>query len=161
MVAEANVIVHGRVTSVVPQWAAGRRRIESLVTVEVETTLKGEARAAITVVTQGGELGSYRSVMVGAPVLAPGDEIVVFLKAQPPSLPHIIGLNQGVFRVVTPAGSDVKHVVPPVVMSGQGPNGKVVRGDWSRRPLTASQFASEVLRVLDEVTVRQVPEVRE
>jgi hypothetical protein len=92
--------------------------------------------------------------MVGAPVFSPGDEVVVFLKAQPPSLPHIIGLNQGVFRVVTPVGSDVKHVVPPVVMSGQGADGRIVRGDWSRRPV-------KVRRILDEVTARQMPEVRE
>ena len=44
MVQEATVIAHGHVALVVPQWAPGRRRIESLVTIEIANTLKGVQR---------------------------------------------------------------------------------------------------------------------
>ena len=47
----------------------------------------------------GGQIGRYKNVMIGAPEFHPGEEAVLFLRAEGPSVAHVFGLNQGVFRV--------------------------------------------------------------
>jgi hypothetical protein len=64
---------------------------------------------------------------------------VVFLGAQGPSMPYVLGLNQGVFRVVPQNGAWV--VTPPVTLSGTG---IIVRGDARRQPVRLDEFAREV-----------------
>ena len=85
----ARAIVHGRVIAIEPRWADGRRRIETLVTVHAEEYLKGDLGSEVTFKVPGGQMGPYRSVMVGAPTFQSGDEIVVFLNAQGPTIPWI------------------------------------------------------------------------
>jgi len=51
------------------EWADGRRRIDSLVTIEAEQYLKGDFGERVTFRVPGGRIGRYRSVMVGAAVV--------------------------------------------------------------------------------------------
>jgi hypothetical protein len=138
MVAESQLIVHGRVVDVRPQPTAGRRTIESVVTVEVVTTLKGEPRTAVVLKLPGGRVGRYRRVMVGVAELAEGDELVLFLKGRAPALPMPFGLNQGVYRVSR--DNDRALVMPPIADTP----GRVVRGDPARRPLALDVFERQV-----------------
>jgi hypothetical protein len=39
-------------------------------------------------------MGRYRSVTIGAPSFHEGEEVVLFLGAQPPALPFVLGLGQ-------------------------------------------------------------------
>ena len=107
IVGGSEIIAYARVVDVRPEWADGRRWIDSVVTAEVVSYLKGGSDETITFKVPGGQLGRYRSVVVGAPVFTRGDEAVLFLKsnaAHGGSLPDVFGLNQGVFRVrVDPA----------------------------------------------------------
>src|SRR5262245_23993557 len=96
---EARAIVVGRVIAKEARWVADRRQIETLVTLQTESYLKGSLGQNLQFVVPGGELGRFRNVVVGAPQLAVGQEIVVFLGARGPELPFIIGFNQGLFRV--------------------------------------------------------------
>lgn len=141
---EARVIVHGQVTVVEPRWADGRRRIESWVTVTVESYFKGDLGEAVTFRTPGGTFGAYRTVVVGAPVLTEGDDVVLFLNARAPAVPYIIGLNQGVFRVVRQAVSGQRLVVPPLLRLRGNEAGRLVRGDSSRRPVPLDIFGSRL-----------------
>jgi hypothetical protein len=97
----ANVIVHGRVVNVRSQWTDDRRRIESLVAIEVLDSIKGAAGREVVVRVPGGQLGTLRSVMVGAPNFTAGEEVVLFLNGSAPAIPHLIGLGQSVYRVMT------------------------------------------------------------
>ena len=80
-------VVYGRVVDVRSQWTDDRRFIESVVSVEVITDMKGGARDRISFTTPGGQVGRYLNVIPGAPVFAPGDTAVFFLTSRGPRLP--------------------------------------------------------------------------
>lgn len=144
---QADVIVRGRVTDVQARRISGGR-IDSLVTFEPAGYLKGNFGESVMFQVPGGLVGRYRSVVIGAPVLTPGDELVVFLGGQPPALPHLLGMSQGVFRVVRDRGSGRDMVSPPALVN-QGPGRlRIVRGDPSRRPVSIGEFSEQVAKAL-------------
>ena len=49
LVSEAHTIVLGRIASLEPEWTEGRRGIETLLSIDVERTLKGSAGDSIVV----------------------------------------------------------------------------------------------------------------
>jgi len=139
----AQAIVHGRVTLVRAGWVAGHRRIDSFVTVEASEYFKGDLGRAVTFRVPGGEIGRYRSITVGAPVFHEGDEVVLFLGARGPSVPYVLGLSQGVFRVVADPATGRRLVTPPALVSGVEP-AAVRRGDPARRPIDLASFGDTV-----------------
>ena len=143
----AQVIAHGRVVALEPRWTDGRRAIETIVTLDVEDYMKGDFGSTLTLRVPGGDMGPYRSIMLGAPRFQPGDDVIVFLAAKGPAVPHLVGLAQGVFRVFVDATSGQRVVRPEVVeMPGAEAVGaaRVVRGDPSRRPLALARFEQQV-----------------
>ncbi len=111
----ASVIVHGRVVEVRPEWVRGGRQIDSSVTVEVETLFKGEPPRRFSFVSPGGQIGDFRSVVPGAPELSSGAEVVLFLAAGGAErTASLVGLAQGVLRVVSEAGA--KRVRAPLLV---------------------------------------------
>ena len=143
---EALTIVHGRVVDVRAQWADGRRRIETVVTLEVRAALKGQPGGTVSVRVPGGEMGRYRSVMIGAPSFKTGEEVVLFLGGRAPALPHLLGFGQGVYRVVREPGTGRAIVTPPAMASAEA--GVVARGDPSRRTVGIEQFVRQVKQAL-------------
>lgn len=125
MVAGSQVIVHGRVVDVRSNLTDGRRSIESVVTVAVIDTVKGDPGREVMFRVPGGRVGRYRRVVVGAPEFAAGQEVIVFLSGRAPALPMPFGLSQGVYRVT------------------EG----VVRGDPSRHPVAIGDFVRQVRTV--------------
>jgi hypothetical protein len=140
MVASSQTIVHGRVVDVRPYETAGRRTIETLVTVQVVEALKGDAGSTVHFKLPGGQVGRYRRVMIGVPQSAPGDEVVLFLKGSAPAVPMPFGLTQGFYRVNRDA-SGRPMVMPPVSSE------RMVRGDPARRPITLETFITLVRSV--------------
>ncbi len=145
---EAVVIAHGRVVAVQGVWTAGRRSIETVVTLEVATVLKGQPVREVSLRVPGGELGRYRSVMVGAPVFREGQEVVVFLGGRAPSLPYLLGLGQGVYRVRRDPRTGAAMVMPPPRHGAGVQAVRVQRGDPGRRMVTLEEFSRQVLAVL-------------
>jgi hypothetical protein len=143
LVAASSTVVHGRVTDVRGQWTVDRRGIESLVTVEAQSYLKGMLGDRVTVRVPGGEAGGLVNIVAGAPSFRTGDRVILFLSTRGPSVPVITGTTQGVFRVVTHPASGEAMVVPPVVSAAQA-QGPVRRGDRARRPLSLGAFAQAV-----------------
>jgi hypothetical protein len=152
IVGGSEIIAYARIVDVRPEWADGRRWIDSVVTAEVVSYLKGGPHETLTFKVPGGRLGRYRSVVVGAPVFAPGDEAVLFLRARGEALPDIFGLNQGVFRVRVDSRTGQRMVVPPPVTasasgasdSAAGAAQPVKRGSLDRRPLPFEAFGIRV-----------------
>ena len=95
-------------------------------TLEVDAYLKGRFGDRWCSVP-GGRLGRYRSIFVGAPAFAVGQHVVVFLGARGPGLPYMLGLSQGVFRLVRDGDGWV--VTPPARLPVAGSPVKIVRGD--------------------------------
>jgi hypothetical protein len=144
---EARAIAYGRVIGLEAQWLEGRRSIETLVTIDVETYVKGDLGRTVTLRVPGGQMGPYRSVMLGAPTFVEGEQVVVFLAAAGPAIPHLVGLAQGVFRVRTDVATGARLVTPEIVrMPGAAALEpvRVVRGDASRRPAPLAAFLQEV-----------------
>lgn len=140
LVADARTIVHGRVIETRAVVAGGRT--ETVVTLAAVACLKGEGGREVTFRVPGGRIGRYRTVVVGAPVLHEGDEIVVFLNGAGPALPTVVGFSQGVLRVLRRGGEAPLVLVPPA-SAGDTPQ-RVVRGDSARRLIPLTALADDV-----------------
>lgn len=141
---DAIAIVRGRVARIDTQFTEDRGTIETLVTLEVESYLKGALGQIVRFRVPGGELGRLRSIVVGAPEFAVDQRVVVFLGARGPSIPYIVGFNQGVFRVVRAADDSGWLVTPPANLPTAGASVRIVRGDQNRRPLPLADFEQKV-----------------
>ena len=148
IVAGSQIIVYGRVVDVRPEWSGDRRRIDTVVSVEAGSYLKGGPASVVTFRVPGGQIGRYKNVMIGAPEFQPGEEAVLFLRADGPSMAYVFGLSQGVFRVRVDARSGRRLVVPPVLMARGDEPQTVTRGSRDRRPLPLDAFAATVRAAL-------------
>ena len=138
---DARVIARGQVVAVEGRWTDDRRTIETLVTLEAESYMKGQMGTIVQFRVPGGTLGRYRNIVIGAPQFSVGQRVVVFLGAIGPQVPFILGLNQGVYRVnVTDTGEVL--VSPPPIMPGV--TGPVVRGSAAQRLAPLAAFEREV-----------------
>lgn len=140
---DARAIARGRIVALEPQWTADHRTIETIVSLEVDAYLKGSFGSILRFRVPGGVLGRFRSIVVGAPEFAIDQRIVVFLGTRGPSVPYVIGLSQGVFRVVPADGGSGWLVTPPAMLAVVAP-ARVVRGDPARRPLPLADFEQRV-----------------
>jgi hypothetical protein len=122
----ARTIARGRVIGVEARWLAGRRGIETIVTLAAESYLKGPLGPTVQFRVPGGQLGAFRNVVVGAPEFAEGQRVIVFLGATGPRVPWVLGMNQGVFRLVPDRG------------------GWIVRGDPRIQPAPLATFERDV-----------------
>jgi hypothetical protein len=145
LVSDARTIAYGRVIDTRAAVVAGCT--ETVITLDASTYLKGEGGRVLLFRVPGGQIGRYRTVVVGAPVLREGDEVIAFLSGTGPQLPTVVGFSQGVLRVYRNSGG-----VSPVVLAPPTPRGdraeRVVRGDGARRLVPLSTFVEEV-RALD------------
>lgn len=141
---DALAIARGRVVALEAQWTEDHGTIETIVTLEVESYLKGDLGATLRFRVPGGEFGRFRSVVVGAPAFAVDQRVVVFLGARGPSVPHVLGLSQGVFRVSRAADNSGWLVTSPVLASNSGGAVRVVRGDPARHALALGDFEQTV-----------------
>jgi hypothetical protein len=141
---DAVAIARGRVAALDAQWTEDRGTIETIVTLDVESYLKGSLGSTLRFRVPGGELGRFRSVVVGAPEFAVDQRVVVFLGARGPSVPYVLGLNQGVFRVARAADNSGWFVTSPVMLPPAAGAVRVVRGDPSRRAPALGDFEQTV-----------------
>lgn len=144
IVAGSHVIAHARVVETRPEWVDGRRRIETVVMVEVLASFKGEAKGTLSFKVPGGRIGRYRSVMIGAPRFQRGDEAVLFLDGADRAALRIFGLNQGVFRVRHDPRTGQRVVVRPALMARSALPARVVRGSETRRPVGLDVFGAQI-----------------
>lgn len=151
VVADASIIVRGRVTDVRAVRAL-TGEIETVATIAVDAVLKGSAPAFVSMRVPGGTLGRVRSVMPGAPQPVQGEIGVYLLKRMPGGALWPVGLSAGVYRVTQTAGRLM--VVPPVVPgTTTASTGRVVRGDTRRRSLPLAEFESIVALVVRGASV--------
>ena len=152
----SDIIVYGRVIETAVEWSDDRKRIDTLVTLQVGTYLKGGPGETLVFRVPGGQIGRYRNVMIGAPQFVAGEETVVFLNARGNERPLVFGLNQGVFRVRLDDQTRRRVVTPPVLVAGGETPEPIVRGSAARQPVPLETFGAQVQRVLAESPVRGV-----
>jgi hypothetical protein len=115
-------IVHGKVTDIESFWYGDRRGIYTLVTFRPERVLKGKPPQELVVVLLGGTVGGTKSIIVDAPELHEGEELVLFL-TRIAAVPREIRLPssttpfrltnfvQGVFKVTRDKGTGERRAV--------------------------------------------------
>ena len=145
---DAVAIARGRVVAVDARWTDDHRTIETLVTVEVERYLKGDLGATVQFRVPGGRLGRFRSVFVGAPEFSADDRIVVFLGANGPAIPHLVGFSQGVYRLAL-THDGTWTVTPPAIWPSTSGTVPIVRGDASRTPMPLGDFETRIRALAD------------
>jgi len=138
---DAVAIARGRIAAVEPQWKEGRRGIETLVTLETETYLKGSLGSVVQFRVPGGTLGRFSSIVVGAPQFTVGQRVILFLGSRGPTIPYVLGLSQGVFRLVQSTQGDWIVTPPPIAATIDGP---IVRGTLGLRPASLNDFERQV-----------------
>ncbi len=106
-------IVQARVVSQVSQWNATHTRIETITTLDVSQTLKGNSGSTIQVHQNGGTVGPLTQSVMGDVYLRPQGEYVLFLEPDSPSAFHVVGLSQGAYPIYEDAGSQNQRVVLP------------------------------------------------
>ena len=149
LVLASRAIVHGWVVQLRPQLADDRRRVDTLVTLRVSTYLKGDLGPVVTFQVPGGELGRYRTVVLGAPRFQMGDEVVLLLSARGPSIPYVLGLSQGVFRVVADQITGERRVRPTPLIGEAAEWKAIVRGDPAHAAPLLTEFARQVQRIVE------------
>jgi hypothetical protein len=145
----SDIIAYGRVIETTVEWSSDRKHVDTLVTFQVGTYLKGGPGETLVFKVPGGTIGRYRNVLVGAPQFNTGEEAVLFLNSRDREYPAVFGLNQGVYRVTVEDATRRRMVTPPLLARGDVPE-VVVRGAASRRPLPLESFGAQVLTVLGE-----------
>jgi hypothetical protein len=111
LVAAATDVVDGNVVSSTSVWTGDHRRIVTQVVVDVRDTWKGSAAGRITVVQPGGERDGIGQRVSGVAPLSTGERVVLFLERTGP-YHRVVGLAQGVYRVVPVEGSTELRAVP-------------------------------------------------
>jgi hypothetical protein len=141
LVAGARTIVYGRVAQTYATVVAGRT--ETTVSLGVPAYFKGDGGREVVFRVPGGQVGRYRTVVVGAPVLQPGDEVVVFLTGDGAATPGVVGFSQGVLRVVRASpGATPMVLSPPVARDASAQ--RVTRGESVRRFVPLATFVDDV-----------------
>ena len=141
---DAIAIARGTVVAVEARWGENRRTVDTMVTLEVERYLKGSLGDILEFRVPGGELGRFRNVVVGAPAFSVDERVVVFLGAHGPSVPYVLGLSQGVFRIAPAAGASGWVVTSPAFFPLPSGAARVVRGDAARSPIPLADFEQRV-----------------
>jgi hypothetical protein len=141
--------VHGQIVAVRARATDDRVRIETLVTLRVATQLKGEVGPEVTFVVPGGTLGRYRSFIVGAPRFVEREEVVLFLGAQGASMPYVLRLGQGVFRVTRDSHTGQRLVAPWPTLTRSQEWQPIVRGLAANRQMTLAEFGTRVRELLE------------
>jgi hypothetical protein len=146
LVQGADTIVAGRVVAVSPVRVEGQFT-DSLITIEPEAVLKGDARSAVVFRVPGGDVGRYRTIVVGAPVLRLGDDVVVFLAGSAPQIPHVVGFNQGVLPIMRDDRGRAL-LLAPAVADGAGAS-RAAGGRGEARVMTLPAFAEDVRAIVE------------
>jgi hypothetical protein len=99
MIRLSTAIVHGKAQQTVSSYSGSI--IYTHYKVQVSETLKGPAASQLDIAVPGGAANRFQQTFAGAPILAPGQDYVLFLWTSKSGLTQIIGLSQGLFVVST------------------------------------------------------------
>jgi hypothetical protein len=100
LVQRADLIVQGQVQSVYSEWDKERRLVFTYVSIRVEDPLKGERRQSVLIRQIGGSIGTIEMSVAGLPQFKSGERALVFLKRQDATTFQVVGMNQGLYRIV-------------------------------------------------------------
>src|SRR5579863_374847 len=110
-------IVQARVVNQVSQWNTDHTQIETITTLDISQTLKGNATSTIQVRQRGGTVGPVTQSVMGDVYLRAQGEYVLFLEPDTNSNFHVVGMSQGAYPIYEGAASNDARVVLPMNQS--------------------------------------------
>jgi hypothetical protein len=113
---------------------------------QVIENMKAASPQSLAVAVPGGLAGGVRQMVAGAPVLANGQEYVIFLWTSKSGLTQVIGLSQGLFAVTQNSAGAAVIVRPASISMMLNQSGQVVTDQPVSMTLTA--LRSEIQSVL-------------
>lgn len=134
----AGHVVHARVVEARPSWGQhlGRQAIVTNLVLTEAVALKGEPIQQLALF--GGTVGDLTMSLHGQPVLAAGDEVVLFLEGSREVECPLVGIWQGAYHVRDGQVFRGDHPVVDVV------KGEVIVGEDNDRPMQRDAFLGEV-----------------
>jgi hypothetical protein len=98
LISESDVIVAGKVGALKSEWNADRSRIQTVVTIHVGETIKGDARAGtLTVLIPGGEIDGVGEWYSHSVRFQESEDVVVFAKKDEKGIMRVTGGEHGKF----------------------------------------------------------------
>ena len=162
LVQEVEVIAVGTVTAIETEWDAQQGAPFTLVTFSELTVLKGEGgQAALTLHFLGGPTPDGHILQIaGAPQFHLGDRRVIFCVGNQQNAVPLVGMWQGVYRVVFDAARGIEvvhnHAGQPVTTLPTGGGGLLHDGttplqDQPAPPSAAMSLATFTQRIAQEL----------
>ena len=100
LIRESDVIVVGKVGALKSEWNADKSRIQTVVTIRVGETIKGEVDAGtLTVLIPGGEVDGVGEWYSHSVRFQDSEDVVVFAKRDPKGIMRVTGGEHGKFLV--------------------------------------------------------------
>jgi hypothetical protein len=147
VVSAATVIVQGHITDV-RVVAPSTSRVETVATIAVDATFKGETDPFVSIRVPGGAVGNLNVVVVDSPKFSTGEVVVLFLKKGSDNVLRPVGRSLGVDPVAVDPQTGQTAIAPPVALGFTTAAGPVVHGDPRRKMMTVSEFGSLVRLVI-------------
>lgn len=125
LVGRADTIVAGEVLDMRSAWTADRRAIFTTVTLRPDRRFKGGQRSLIRFQIPGGTVGDIRLRVTHSPMLAIGEQVLVFLAGDSGRLPGVVAGEAGK-RHIREGGDGELTILPGFAVSG-GAGGGISR----------------------------------
>jgi hypothetical protein len=95
----SDAVVRGRVTAATSELSEDGRRVYTTYDVRTAAALRGRIPTVVRVMVPGGVVGRLGQRVDGAPTLARGEDVVLFVKRAGPEAFRVTGLAQGKFSI--------------------------------------------------------------
>ncbi|MGC4117831.1 MAG: hypothetical protein QM765_25410 [Myxococcales bacterium] len=95
----ADVVVRGTAVGTRTVRSADGKQVHTVTTIKVDLSLKGASPFEVEVLSPGGTWGHITQSVSGAPRFAPGERVILFLRAAGPRRFRVEGLSLGKFEV--------------------------------------------------------------
>jgi hypothetical protein len=148
MIQQSTAIVRVKVTG--SSTAFRGKDIYTHYQLQVIENMKSASPQALAVAVPGGVARGIRQMVAGAPVLANGQEYVIFLWTSKSGLTQVIGLSQGLFAVTQNSAGAAVIVRQPSISMMLNQSGQAVTDQPVSMTLTS--LRSEIQSVLGSAT---------
>jgi hypothetical protein len=157
LVSQADVIAVGTVTDIREQYDEAKKAPLTLVTVSNLTTLKGSPGSSFTLEFLGGKLPNGLVMTIpGVPQFKVGEKIVVFCAGNRRDFCPLVGIWQGVMRVMTDPQRGIETVSDnfrvPIITIHDGALIKRSAETGAQEPLPLTTFMQIVKQTLQTVS---------
>ncbi|HUY13136.1 MAG TPA: hypothetical protein VMX16_05805 [Terriglobia bacterium] len=140
------VILRGHAVNQVSRWNANHTSIETLTTIAVDQSMKGQPASTVVVRQTGGTVGRIREYVPGSVRFLPGAGYMLFLEPSQiaPSEYLVVGMMQGAYRVFRDPNTGEERVINPTGKYFHGTRGPVSSVPSSPQTVPLRQFQQQV-----------------